>query len=209
LEQATDLDRTRSWEALDGISLTSEIRAAIAVPACVLTANIGLEWFRDVSAILVEPTSSVRPMRHDVGGGIISEGSGHVLGQALVHGPVRLAWAEIARDARSAEPKSVVLHEFAHKIDMSDGVVDGTPAIVPRSDARAFEATLDRTLADLRHGRHTGPLRMYGATNRSELFAVATEAFFLAGAPLLDSDPDLYTALAGFYRQDTAITRTP
>ena len=204
LEQARELDRTRSWEPLDGITLTPAMRAAIAAPACVLTAEIGLGWYSDVSAILVEPVSTVRPTRRSLGGGIISEGSGRIHGQALVHGPVRLAWNEVIQDQVAQTPRSVVIHEFAHKIDMSDGVVDGTPDIRTRSEADEFERILDSTLHELRDGHHLGPIRPYGATNRSELFAVVTEAFFLAAGELSESNPDLYSVLARFYRQDPA-----
>lgn len=204
LEQAREFDRTRSWEALDGITLTPSMRAAISAPACVLTVNIGLEHFSDVSAILVERASAVRPTRHVVGGGIVSEGSGRILGQALVHGPVRIAWDEVERELTASGRSSVVIHEFAHKIDMADGVVDGTPTIRSWTGAREFEAVLDQVLTDIRDGNGAGPLRPYGATSRSELFAVATEAFFLAARELEHEIPHLYAVLAAFYQQDPA-----
>jgi Mlc titration factor MtfA (ptsG expression regulator) len=47
-------------------------------------------------------------------------------------------------------------------------------------------------------------LSAYGATNRAEFFAVATEAFFGKAEDLRRRYPDLYEELKGFYRQDPA-----
>ncbi len=44
----------------------------------------------------------------------------------------------------------------------------------------------------------------YGATSPVEFFAEATEDFFERGDELLDRDPDLYAALAGYLDQDPA-----
>ncbi|MDG2028272.1 MAG: zinc-dependent peptidase [Acidimicrobiales bacterium] len=44
----------------------------------------------------------------------------------------------------------------------------------------------------------------YGATSPVEFFAEATEDFFERGDELLDRDPDLYAALAGYFDQDPA-----
>jgi hypothetical protein len=47
-------------------------------------------------------------------------------------------------------------------------------------------------------------LNAYGATNRAEFFAVATETFFEKPVELRERYPDLYEELKGFYRQDPA-----
>jgi len=44
----------------------------------------------------------------------------------------------------------VIIHEFAHKIDMADGEPSGTPPVADRSQARAFERTAEDTLDMLR-----------------------------------------------------------
>jgi hypothetical protein len=47
-------------------------------------------------------------------------------------------------------------------------------------------------------------LNAYGATNRAEFFAVATELFFERPIEMRERYPDLYRELQGFYRQDPA-----
>jgi hypothetical protein len=49
-----------------------------------------------------------------------------------------------------------------------------------------------------------GVLDHYGATDRAEFFAVATEAFFERPTELQLERPALYAALRGYYRQDPA-----
>jgi Mlc titration factor MtfA (ptsG expression regulator) len=204
LEQARTLDHTRRWEGLDGLEVMPQMRSQVAVPACLLTLNIGLQVLADVTSIIIAPSSVIRATRHRVGGPIISEDRACVLGEALLHGPLRLAWDQVVEEATTRSTQSVVIHEFAHKIDMADGVGDGTPPIRERERSLIFEQVTAKALDELRDGNVVGPLRSYGAANRAELFAVASEAFFLSPTELHESSPSLYAALADFYRQDPA-----
>ncbi len=47
-------------------------------------------------------------------------------------------------------------------------------------------------------------LHPYGAENRAEFFAVATEAFFEKPVTLRKSQPELYALLADFFKLDPA-----
>jgi len=204
LDQAKLLDRTRSWEGLDGLAVTPEMRALVAVYACLLTVNVGIGMLADVTSILIAPTSAVRTARHQVGESIVTESEACVLGESLMHGPVRLAWDRVLEEQTREQGQSVVIHEFAHKIDMADGIAGGTPPIADKQQSAEFEHAAEITLEALRAGGAGRSLRPYAAVNRAELFAVATEAFFLRPAALRSEHPRLYEALAGFYRQDPA-----
>ena len=46
------------------------------------------------------------------------------------------------------------------------------------------------------------PLDPYAARDPAEFFAVASEAFFVAPAPLAAAYPRVYALLAAYYRQD-------
>lgn len=205
LEQSRVFDRTRSWEGLDGLSLTAEMRATVAVQACLLTVNIGLGALADTTSVLIAARPTVRTTRHGLPGSIVTEGRACVLGEALLHGPVRIAWDRARRETDLASTTSVVIHEFAHKIDMSDGSANGTPPIIERDRSVEFDRRLDHVMERLRDDTSPGPLRRYAATNRAELFAVATEAFFLAPAALERWSPPFYDALADFYQQTPVV----
>lgn len=205
LEQARTLERTRRWEGLDGITVTPTMRARIAIRACLLTVNAGLDLLTDVSAILVAPTAHVRPIRQGAGGSIVTESEGCLLGEAMLHGPVRIAWDRAQQEEAAQASTSVIIHEFAHKVDMADGIADGTPPIGPRERARRFDGGLDQALEWLRTGEPSSPLRTYAMTNRAEMFAVATEAFFLRPFELEERFPPLYGALSDFYHQNPSV----
>ncbi|MEO7369399.1 MAG: zinc-dependent peptidase, partial [Ilumatobacteraceae bacterium] len=92
----------------------------------------------------------------------------------------------------------------AHKMDMLDGVVDGT-SLLP--DQVALDRWIEVCTAELdlmRRGDAGSLLDDYGATDPGEFFAVATEVFFGRPCDLRDTKPDLYEVLAGYYRQDPA-----
>jgi Mlc titration factor MtfA (ptsG expression regulator) len=137
---------------------------------------------------------------------MVADGSPPLHGEAHHdRGPVLLAWDEARFAARHrGRGHNVVLHEFAHKVDMLDGVVDGTPLLPDR-------AALDRWIAvcatefELMRIGEAGPLiDDYAATDPGEFFAVATEVFFDRPIDLRDAKPDLYEVLLGFYQQDPA-----
>jgi MtfA peptidase len=188
LEQARAFDRGWFWEGLDGLRLTSPMRAAITAQACLLTVNLGTSVFKDVTAVLVARRGSAKRTRHQVEGRVVIESEAHVIE------------ADLATDSE----QSVVLHEFAHKVDMADGVPDGIPPLTGRRSIAEFDRIAQVVLDQIRSGEPSEPLRDYAAINRSELFAVATEGFFLRPVELRSRFEDLYGALAGFYRQDPA-----
>ena len=108
------------------------------------------------------------------------------------------------RGGQPAIRRDVVLHEFAHKIDMHDGVLDGTP-LLPDDDERQRWVDVCTAHYDaIREGDPAAFLRSYAGTNPGEFFAVATETFFTRPVDLATRQPDLYGVFAGFYRQDPA-----
>jgi MtfA peptidase len=187
-----------------GIEVTDEIRVTIAYEACLLVLNLGIEWYRDVTSVIVYPTTVVRQGAHGIGDGIVDAAATPLLGEARLHGPVVVVWDTARRQARHPQRgHNVVLHEFAHKLDMYDGVADGVPAL-RRQDRAEWQTAMGQTLQALRE-RPVPPLDPYGATNPAEFFAVATEAFFEMPTALRSSVPSIYELLSRFYRQDTAM----
>ena len=61
----------------------------------------------------------------------------------------------------------------------------------------------ERLRRDAAHARPSA-LDDYGATNKAEFFAVATETFFEKPVQLEREHPALYAQLQKFYRQDPA-----
>jgi Mlc titration factor MtfA (ptsG expression regulator) len=102
---------------------------------------------------------------------------------------------------------NVVIHEFAHKLDMLDGIADGRPPLHPGMDARAWRKAFDEAYEGLcdavERGRDTW-LDPYAAEHPSEFFAVVSEAFFEDPGETRRRYPEVYDQLKLFYRQDPA-----
>src|SRR5262249_34059076 len=131
-----------------------------------------------------------------------------LLGEAWPRSPIVLSWKAVLEGvADPHDGNNVVFHEFAHHLDDIDEGADGTPPLESRQQYREWDEVIDREYRRLvkasREGKPT-LLDYYGATDRAEFFAVATECFFECGAQLREDHAELYEVLRGFYRQDTA-----
>jgi len=198
--------RHKHWEAAHGFTLTDEMLVTVSVQAAVLVIGLTVDEYREVSAVVLFPTTvQSRGVRAGPVAGTVSDDVFPVLGEAHGRrGPILLAWDQARHDARTpGTGRNVVLHEFAHKLDMFDGVIDGTPLLSGRAELDRWIAVCTEAYDALRAGADRPPLDPYGATNPGEFFAVATEAFFDVPTLLAANEPGLYECFRDFYRQDT------
>ncbi len=199
--------REKHWEGCGGLELTDDMKVTIAAQACRLVLGRGDHLYDDVASILVYPSTVVvppnRPRTFEQAIMPVPHGGTTILGQAMLGGPVVLAWDAVEDGARGQAHGNVTLHEFAHKLDMANGRIDGTPPLATRAErdrwARVCSAAYERHRMLVDAGWPT-MLDPYGATNEAEFFAVATEAYFTRGWELDFEHPELYALLADFYR---------
>jgi MtfA peptidase len=127
-----------------------------------------------------------------------------------------LSYEDVAR--RSAGPATnVVIHEFAHKLDMRSGEANGSPPLHKGMNReqwkRAFMEAYLRHCKPVDHARSRAPydggqaqrallIDPYGAETPAEFFAVISEAFFESPETVIEFAPSVYTQLKSFYRQD-------
>ena len=196
----------KTWEGCGGLELTEEHQVTIAAQACVLLLGREHALYEDVDSILVYPTTMVAPPRKrgffEVGN-TVEDSETALHGQAWMKGPVILAWDDVLAGGRGQGKRNVVFHEFAHKIDMHDGTIDGTPPLDSSAARRAWAEICSTAYLELRERVDAGKktfLDDYGATNEAEFFAVATETYFIRPAKLREEEPELYAILAEFYR---------
>jgi MtfA peptidase len=205
----------KHWEGAGGLEMTDEIRVTISAQAAMLLLGLPHNFYYNVESIIVYPSTVVPPQRK-LGFFEISlepvSAEGPILGQAFSHGPVIIVWDDVLRGSRHPDlGHNVVYHEFAHKLDMLDGALDGTPPLHERTEYKDWVATCTREYQRLRQDSARGKktfMDAYGATNEAEFFAVATEQFFDCPQDLIEQAPDLYRVLRNFYRQDP-VTRLP
>lgn len=199
----------KTFVGCGGLELDDEIRVTIAASACILLLGLNHDLYGDVESILVYP-STVRPPARtrglfDTSVAVVTE-SPAILGQAHLQGPVILVWDAVTHGSRDAtNGHNVVFHEFAHKLDMLDREIDGTPPLRGSEQYRRWSEACGKVYFALRKKVNAGKrtfLDAYGATNEAEFFAVATEFFFEKPKQLFREHPGLYAILAEFYNQD-------
>ena len=200
---ATFFHRTR-WEAANGFDLTEDLRVLISAQASMLLLGLEIDEYPQLTSVIVHPSTVRLHGDHAAGGGLRASGTQTLAGQAHYQGPVVLSWAAARRGARfPASGQNVVYHEFAHQLDMLDGITDGTP---PLGDDAARERWVEVCTAAYDSVRAQGSpvLRSYAGTNPAEFFAVATEVFFNRPLEVREHELALYAELQGFYHQDPA-----
>lgn len=192
------------WEGRDGLEVTDEMRVLIAAQACRMTLNLPEDAYRRARTVYLFPATYSAPGQTE--DGLQAEGRSHRHGEAWLRGPIVLSWDAAQRGvANERDGRNVVYHEFAHKLDMLDGYADGVP---PQAGGKALELWNDVTereyeaLVDAAQRNKKTLLDKYGATNRAEFFAVATEMFFERPQRLKSRHPELYDSLVRFYRQE-------
>ena len=198
-----------------GLELTDAMCVSIAVQGCLPILNLGLACYRDWVGIVVYPDEFVIPRSVEDEFGVVHEYDDIASGEAWEGGPLLISW----HDAQMAgEGYNVVIHEFAHKLDMLNGEADGIPPLpadLPRQEwertlLAAYEdfcAKVDAIETELEQyaeaiDDYPLPLDPYAAENPGEFFAVLSETFFEAPEILFQEYPELYGLFSRFYRQD-------
>jgi Mlc titration factor MtfA (ptsG expression regulator) len=213
-EQATLRDdlrillKEKTWEGGGGLELTAEMQVTIAAEASLLLLGLDHEYYPNVESIVVYPRDYIAPARTRDPSGVVDEYGSTRLGEAWDIGPVLLSWS----DARSGsinptDGHNVVLHEFAHKLDMRDGTADGVPKLEDDAQYDSWAEVMSKEFQELvaqTEKGHKSLLDSYGTTNAAEFFAVATECFFEKSVLMQAQHPRLYAALRAFYHQDPA-----
>ena len=193
---------------LRGLVLSDDDRVEIALQACLPVLELGLDWYDGWVGIVVHPSDFKVQRAQTDEDGVRHEWDDELAGEAWPGGPVVLSWEALDDSGSVAEGgANVVIHEFAHKLDMMTGEADGVPPQPSRAARErwieTFDAEFDRFCIAADAGKAT-LLDPYAAEHEAEFFAVASEAFFEAPNALRREMPKIYDLFAGFYRQDPA-----
>ena len=205
----------------------------IAAQACVLVLNLDLSLYDDMSAILVHPDAFSVRQQHLDEAGVMHEWDEELAGETVDQGgAVVLSWQDLMQPTEPGMPYNLVIHEFAHKIDMGRGSANGFPPFIdglhqrselanwPDAFSAAYEDFCERVDLledslpsdfDPEREDHAElyealaaelPLDPYAARDPAEFFAVASEAFFVAPARLAEDYPEIHRLLVAWFRQD-------
>lgn len=123
-----------------------------------------------------------------------------MVGTGVMNGKMILSKVALYQGYEQQGTSNVGIHEFVHLIDMADGETDGCPAAL--LDHQCSIPWLDlvrRKIRKIQNGQTD--INPYGATNKVEFFAVASEYFFQDPAAVKLKYPELYRYLSDFFRQ--------
>ena len=199
----------KHWEAAHGFELDDDDPARRSRSRrALLVLELGTEYYREVSAIIVYPTT--------------------ILSRGTYAGPVRrdgdaTAWCRCwaRRTITAARSSSRGTRRGTCARESRPRPQRGVPRVRPqdrhaRRHARRHSPAPEgsggddgsrcapRCTQSLRDGAERSPLDPYGGTNPAEFFAVATETFFDAPVVLGQHEPGLYEVL-----QQTSTPKTP
>ncbi|MBM3393015.1 MAG: zinc-dependent peptidase [Betaproteobacteria bacterium] len=201
-EMALEFIAQKEWHGAQGLRLTPDIQLAIALQACLPVLNLGLASYKGWVGVIVYPGDFIIPRKQMSEDGVVHEFDDEVAGEAWEGGPVLLSWFEHPEDA---DGMNVVIHEFAHKLDMLNGVPDGLPPLHEGMKRQAWIDAFEPAYRDfcgrVDDGEDTW-IDPYAAKHPAEFFAVASEVFFEAPDLLHAEYPAVYEQLKRFYRQD-------
>ncbi len=208
-----------------GFEPDETVRLSIAIQACLPIVYLDLAAYEGFVEIVVYPARFLVPREQVDDAGVVHESIDALSGEAMDGGPVVLSWEDTAAEGLDGGT-SVVIHEFVHKLDLLDGMADGTPPLPPGRRRRwreVLERSFEWYVAELDelealiphtvdpespaadHWYRQLPLDPYAATDHAEFFAVAAETFFLEPGVLADALPEFYRELALFFRQDPLV----
>ena len=207
---ATLLIHRKRFSGVHGVVVNPGMQIVIAAQACLEVLNLqqGVDAFDGWTEIIVYPGAFLveRDEIDDIG--VVHPGGRALSGEAWQRGPLILSWDDIDRDSFRINPgRNVVIHEFAHKLDMLNGRADGFPPLHPDMPIEEWTASLSQAYDDLvkRVAHHHSHINAYAATSPAEFFAVICEYFFTAPYVLHEEYPDVYDQLRAYFRQDPLI----
>ncbi|MDE1950202.1 MAG: zinc-dependent peptidase [Burkholderiales bacterium] len=201
------LDR-KEFNAAPGVRLSDDVVVAIASQACLPVLRLGLAAYDDFVGIVLHPDQVVARRAVTDDDGVVHEYDEVLSGEAVRGGPVMLSWRDVRTAGRSAaDAYNVVIHEFAHVLDMANGEADAMPplpAAIGRAEWQRVIETDYAAFTERVDAGHDTALDPYGAEAIDEFFAVASEAFFVAPRAMKKEHPALYGVFVRYYRQDPA-----
>jgi len=215
------------------LRVTDAMALSIAAQACLPLVHMPggdrvLQWYGDFVGIVVHPAEAVARRKVMDAAGVEHHYDETLLGEAMQRGPVMLSWRHVAQAQASAEQgHNLVIHEFAHKLDMHGKApghpADGCPELPPgfmglpsASQARglwrdalgqAYRRFREQLSLHERFGLERPWLDAYGATAPAEFFAVACEAYWVQRERFSLEFPELRPLFDGFFGTPSPGTR--
>ena len=192
----------KEFSTAGGLELSDEICISIAAQGCLPILKLGLSAYRDWVGIIVYPDEFVVPRQFEDESGVIHEYDDVISGEAWEGGPLIISWHDVQL---AGDGYNVVIHEFAHKLDMLNGEADGMPALHSGLNEDEWISVFSSAYEDFCRRVDRGEetiIDPYASDDPAEFFAVFSEAFFDLPEVVNQEYAAVYALLKDYYRQD-------
>lgn len=214
---------SKTFTGVHGFEVTEAVALSIALQAALPILELDVRLYEGWTEIIVYPGGFLIPRQHIEDSGVVHDYLEEASGESWEGGPVVLSWEAV--DAADSSAVNVVIHEFAHKLDLQAAGPEGMPDLHGSGIApQVWQQTLSTSLDDFDAWLYQVedsippdvdpeseqaepwyavlPLDSYAATDAAEFFAVSSESFFVEPAPLAEHYPAWYDLLVRYYRQN-------
>jgi Mlc titration factor MtfA (ptsG expression regulator) len=200
----------KDFHGAGGLVVTDAMRLIVAGQAALLLLNRPSDYYSDyypgLYSIVLYPAAFVVNREHWDAAGLHHRERQVLNGESWETGQLVLSWDDtLSGGMNSGDGYNVVLHEFAHQLDLGSGAMNGTPQLDNSAQRHAWAAAFTPAFTELRASVEAGGntwLDPYAASEPAEFFAVLTEAFFELPRELAGEYPVLYACLREYYRVD-------
>ncbi|MFK0376580.1 zinc-dependent peptidase [Pandoraea sp. NPDC090278] len=215
---AADFLAGKHFSTAHDLPLTQEMCVSVAAQACLPILHLPPALYRGWTGIVLYPGEFLIRKTVQDEADVVHDVEQEASGEAWEGGPVVLSWQDVQTSDVLAY--NVVIHEFAHKIDMESGEADGVPPMLrrlhgdltPETWCDVFDPAYEEfchhvaNVPDLHWDAFasTSLLDPYATEHASEFFAVCAEAFFVAPEAFQREYPALYTLFSRYFLQDPA-----
>ncbi|MFD1069755.1 zinc-dependent peptidase [Luteimonas composti] len=194
--------RQKAITPIEPLALDDTQRTLLAALCCLPLLEFGEEGLHGWSQLIVYPDAFRVNRSHVDAAGVLHQWDDELIGEAWEDGPLILSWADVEADLDDPHAGfCVAVHEMAHKLDVLDGVLDGTPPLPrdwQRAWARDFQQAYDALVQAVDAGGEVA-IDPYAAEAPEEFFAVCSEYHFSDPALLRDSFPAVAAHFERFY----------
>ncbi|MBX3610607.1 MAG: zinc-dependent peptidase [Hydrogenophaga sp.] len=223
----------KEFTGANGLTVTDAMAVSIAAQACrpllhmhgpdghpVRRSADLLDWYDDFVGIVMQPGAVLARREVRDAAGVVHHYTEALAGESMDGGPLMLSWADVAQAGeRATIGHNVVIHEFAHKMDMRElspgerpmgapvlpdnflGMADRRQAAEHwhRTMGEAYAAFREAVSMSERFGAEAPWLDDYAATDPAEFFAVTCEAYFVNRERFGLEFPTLLALYGGFF----------
>lgn len=172
--------------------LTLSPEMVVLISACAIQLSFGFPgiFFRHFHRILIYPDDYYSTITRKYHQGEVNRG-----------GIIVLSWKNFLKGyADDSDGRNLGLHEMAHALLLENRIMNGEYEFIEPSALQTWDQLAAHELIRIRKGRSI--FREYGASNKHELFAVATEVFFERPEDLKEYSTAWYNNMCSLLNQD-------